>query len=146
MNKEQLSSAFKKINAMAAEDQKLREAILGRVGQSAIGAIPVQGLKRLCLYFVGYLLVAWFLYLVFGFLLPAPTPAEMLSLETVDQYEQIAAGLESLNESARLINLLFEGCFKLFFKISVMAFIFAAALMKADDNNAIGKGDISCAD
>lgn len=145
MNKKQLNSAFDHIKATAAEDRQLREAILGRVGQSASGAIPVQGLKRLCLYFVVYLLVAWSLSLVLGLALPTPDSTGDWSLETVDRYEQISVGLESINESARLINLLFEGCFKLFFKISLLAFIFAAALMKADTNDDASKGEISCA-
>lgn len=149
MNRNNIKGAFAHIKTEAGNDEKLQHRILERIKPSAMPGVPIEGLKKLCGYFLVYLLVAFILNFVVVALLPSLPPAEITELAEQEKIMQIAAGFELFNNSERLINLLVEGCFKLFFKISFLAFIFAAALVKADNSETSetsGKGEKLCAD
>lgn len=145
MKKNELQAAFAQIRESSANDKQLHNSILERIENAEKSVIPLAGLKMLCRYFVVYLLVAYLLNLAVLSLLPA---ANIVAPDLMEQgkLEQIATGLELLQSSERLINLLIEGCFTLFFKISFLAFVFAAALMKAENAGLTTKGEASCAD
>ena len=134
MKKNQIQSAFSHIKTVAGRDENLHRKILERIETGEKSAIPINGLEKLCLYFFIFLVIVLVAKIVVIAFLPSPTISQMPELVVQDKIQQIASGLKLLNESERLINLLVEGCFNLFFKIYFLAFVFAAALMKVENN------------
>lgn len=146
MKKNQIENAFAQIKNCAGKDEKLQRNILQQIEIDTQSKVPFNGLKRLTMYFLVYLLAGFFVNTIVVSLLPSPGIYELPELVQQSRVEQITDGLRLLSNSERLINLLIEGCFNLFFKISFLAFIFAAALMKVETSKASCKGEKLCVD
>ena len=146
MKKEQIREAFSEMNSIAGADEQLQAQILARVNQANASSVPTQALKNLIRYFFLYVLTGLVIYFLVSALLPMPVDAGLTGISSESDYEQILHGWQIFVGSERLINSFIDGCFKIFFKISTLAFVFAAALMKADEADSSSKGEKLCAD
>ena len=146
MNKEQIKSAFSQIKSAAGQDEKLTAQIMARIDAERKSFIPVSALKNLAKFFCFYLLASLALYFAVMLFLPTPGSVGAADVSSEAWVGQIAEGWQLFITSERLINSFINGCFNLFFKLSFLAFFFAAALMKANDSDSCRKGEKLCAD
>ncbi|MEW6710476.1 MAG: hypothetical protein AB1403_11690 [Candidatus Riflebacteria bacterium] len=141
MKKDEAKNAFVEIETLAGNNESLRQSVFARTITRKAEKIPVTGLKQLFKFFLVYFLVSLSVYWLAGNLMPAKTLPVECSFES--ELGQLASGLEWFFSSERLINSFVEGCFKLFFKISFLAFFLAAASLNAESSDS-GKGENLC--
>lgn len=144
MRKEEIQKAFSEVQKLSANNLKLTTSIEKRLTDLHASVIPVKGLRSISFYFAAYMAFSFFLYLLITNLVvvqPQSVFPEELFLNTS---EAISAGVNGFFYSYGFINSFINGIFFLFFKISGLAFIFAAASMNAESSE-MKKGELSCA-
>ncbi|MFZ5953232.1 MAG: hypothetical protein ACOYXC_21185 [Candidatus Rifleibacteriota bacterium] len=141
MKRDNAKKSFVEMQTLAGNNESLRQSIFARTTAKTAEKIPFTGLKQLFKFFLVYFLVSLAVYWLAGYLMPAKTLPVEYSYES--ELDQIAQGLEWFFSSERLINSFVEGCFKLFFKISFLAFFLAAASLNAESSDS-GKGENLC--
>lgn len=143
MRKGEIKNAFSEIKKLSCIDEKLTNSIKNRLNDAENTVIPINGLKTISMYFVAYMAIGLVIFLLASSLSSYQAANMSPEIAIENTLDMISANSNAFFNSYNWVNSFINGIFSLFFKISILAFVFAAASMNAESSETT-KGELSC--